>query len=72
MTAISIIIGNEQTKLLASALDRLSTACFVAGFIAPTAAAGPSVTASFSTIVWILAGCALHSAARLVLKGLRA
>jgi predicted oxidoreductase len=32
------LVHNERTKLLANSLDRTSTACVVAGLIAPAAA----------------------------------
>ena len=72
-------IHNERLKLLANALDRLSTACFTLGFLAPLAAViyGP---AAFNTDPrffplaagsWIVGGVALHLFARIVLGGMR-
>ena len=70
------LIHNERTKLLASNLDRASTAAIAAGFIAPgtsLATTGPTVTPFLvlSTVVWILAAIVLHYLGRWVLGGLR-
>ncbi|MCD2171623.1 hypothetical protein [Rhizobium sp. C4] len=72
------LIRNERTKLLANALDRASTACAAAGFIAPAVAASVgsgtihiSVAAAFATIAWLFAAVALHFAGRHVLGRLQ-
>lgn len=70
------LIRNERTKLLANALDRVSTACIAVGIFVPFGAAmgdfglTPSWTGVFSTSVWISAAIALHLGARSVLGGL--
>lgn len=72
------LIHNEQTKLLANALDRASTACIAAGLIAPIVAAANggngfilSWVALLSSGTWILAAIALHLGARRVLRRLQ-
>ncbi|MGE6740736.1 hypothetical protein ACQKGC_10715 [Allorhizobium pseudoryzae] len=70
------LIHNERTKLLANALDRLSTASVAAGFIAPVSsfAGNPgyqlSVAAILSTAAWLTGALILHLAARRALGGL--
>lgn len=70
------LIRNERTKLLANALDRVSTACVAVGIFAPFGAAlwdftaTPSWTGVFSASIWISAAIALHMGARSVLGGL--
>ncbi len=70
------LIRNERTKLLANALDRVSTACVAVGIFAPFGAAmwdfasTPTWTGVFSASVWISAAIALHMGARSVLGGL--
>ncbi|MHC2087670.1 hypothetical protein [Methylobacterium sp. CM6244] len=70
----------EQTKLLANALDRASTACFTVGIATPVAGflynvgnfralSGPFEMIG-GVLVWILGAGGLHLAARRVLKGL--
>lgn len=60
------LIYNERTKLLANALDRLSTASVAAGFIAPVSSfAGNmgfqlSVAAIFSTAAWLVGALILQ------------
>jgi len=70
----SILVRNERIKLSAGAIDRLSTACIAAGFIAPAVslANGQVVLAlstplALSTATWLLAALALHFTARYVL-----
>ncbi len=67
------LVENERRKLLASALDRLSTAAFVAALIAPAASflsgsapANVWIWASY-VIVWVIMGMLLHLAGRRVL-----
>lgn len=67
----------EQTKLVANALDRASTACLTVGVLAPFAAALYNVSGTvsalqlFSSVVLYLAAATiLHRAALDVLKGL--
>lgn len=70
------LIRNERTKLLANALDRISTACVAVGIFAPFGAAmtdfgaAPTWTGLFSASIWISAAIALHMGARSVLGGL--
>jgi hypothetical protein len=73
------LIHNERTKLLANSLDRTSTACVVAGLIAPASAIvnHSSSAPAFSwgnvagTVIWLLAAVALHLLARRSLGGLQ-
>jgi hypothetical protein len=73
------LIGNERTKLLASALNTAATSSFTVGVLAPMAAAfynlGPHPvtlrTLIIGTAIWFFAAIALHLAARRALKGLR-
>ena len=73
------LVHNEQTKLLANALDRASTACLTNGILAPIAAAIYSVSGAFvfdakvvfGGIVWSLMALVLHMSARRVLRRLR-
>jgi hypothetical protein len=70
----------EQTKLLANALDRASTACFtigiatpVAGFIYNVANFGANLDwwrLAAGLLGWLFAALALHYLARRTLKGL--
>ena len=70
----------EKTKLLASALDRASTACITVGIATPLAAYVYDVSGFRSSIGllglalgvagWIVAAIALHLGARRVLDGL--
>lgn len=69
----------EQTKLLANALDRASTACFTVGIATPLAGYAYSL-AVFSTLstsrmmitlaAWFLGAIALHYRARRILRRL--
>ena len=61
------LIHNEQTKLLASALDRTSTACVTVGVLAPIAAwiydLGPGgiperLTIGLGALIWLAAAVA--------------
>lgn len=72
------LIHNEQTKLLAGALDRASTACFTVGVAAPAAAAIYTrstvldiLTFALAAAVWLTAAVVLRLIARSILKGLR-
>jgi hypothetical protein len=72
------LVENEQTKLMAGALDRLSTGCFVVGVLAPYAAViyGPATHISddaflFSLLSWFAAGAFIHYLAQWVLESLR-
>jgi len=59
---MSDLISNEQTKLLAGALDRAPTACLTVGVIAPVAAVLYNVSGTpadtwvfvVGTIAWLL------------------
>ena len=72
---------NEQTKLLANALDRASTACFTVGIVTPLAGYLYNV-GGFRTLVgplelaigvmgWLVACVLLHWGARRILRGLK-
>ncbi len=73
------LIRNERTKLLANALDSASTACVVAGLIAPASAisahsnAAPefSFGSSLGIVIWLSAALILHMLARRALGALR-
>ena len=72
------LIHNEQTKLLANALDRASTACLTVGVLAPIAAALYAASGVFTMsviviagpLVWIFAAVVLHMSARRILRRL--
>lgn len=72
------LILNEQTKLSANLLNTLAAAAVTVGVIGPIAAAivgfpsPPFDLTNFviGVAVWLLAGSALHSAARYVLEEL--
>ena len=73
------LVHNEQTELLANALDRASTACLSIGFLAPTAAAVYTTAPQFAigsniiigAVIWILVASMLHYSARRILRRLR-
>lgn len=75
------LVENEKTKLLASALDRVSTGCFVVGVLGPYGAimygTSPFVLRLgdrafiFSIFIWFAAGVAIHNAAQWVLESLQ-
>ena len=74
----SILVANERIKLSAAAIDRLSTACVAAGFIAPAVSLANtqivfarSIPLALSTVTWLLTALALHFAARHVLGKLK-
>jgi len=46
------LVHNERTKLTANSLDRLSTACAAAGFIAPAASFANSTGTFQITWAW--------------------
>jgi len=72
------LIRNERTKLLANALDRASTACIVAGLIAPASAISAhasgtsdlSLGSSVGIVIWLSAALLLHLLARRALGAL--
>jgi hypothetical protein len=73
-----VLVGNERWKLLANSLDRLSTACVAAGFIAPASAlssagvlGGLTVAVVFSTATWLFSAVLLHLSARRALGELK-
>jgi hypothetical protein len=73
-----VIIHNERTKLLATALNNVAVAAFVTGFIAPIVGflyGSPTATATrwwwLIGIVWLLVGVGLHTTAQAVLGKLR-
>ena len=70
-------ISDERTKLLASALDRASTACFTVGIVTPLAgyiydvsgfrsAVSPAIFL-LGMVGWLVAAIVLHLGARIVL-----
>jgi len=74
-------VGDEQTELLANALDRISTACVTVGIATPLAGwiydvgafrasleIGSLAAGSFG---WVFVAAGPHMAARRVLRGLR-
>ena len=68
------IVSNERRKLLANALDRLSTAFIALGVVGQALSLTPTSTSIFSVVVmtgWILGAVILHLIARRVLGGLR-
>lgn len=74
------VIHNEQTKLLATALNAAAGSCVTVGVLAPMAATfyslGGSTAVSLRTIVigvifWLGVAIALHLGARRVLRGLK-
>ncbi|MQB10701.1 hypothetical protein FCH38_08625 [Agrobacterium tumefaciens] len=71
------LVHNERTKLLANSIDRLSTACVAAGFIAPAVslANGSGLSIAWgivaSTCIWLFTAFTLHLGARHVLGRLR-
>ena len=74
---MSNLVFNEQTKLFATGLDRVSTACFTVGVLAPVAGAYFNVTASgpvgvgWCCLAYFVAGGLIHMLAMRVLRGLR-
>jgi len=72
-------IHNEQTKLLATALNNIAVAYVVIGFVTPMTALSfgianapiPRVGTMSFTLVWLWTGFALHWAARRALRSLR-
>ncbi|CUX11533.1 MULTISPECIES: hypothetical protein [Rhizobium/Agrobacterium group] len=68
------IVSNERRKLMANALDRLSTAFIALGVVGQALSLTPASTSIFSIVVmtgWILGAVILHLIARRVLGGLR-
>jgi hypothetical protein len=73
-------VRTEQTKLLANAIDRASTACFTSGIATPIAGFVYNVSGFRSTIGgaelsigllgWLIAAVLLHLGARRILRGL--
>jgi hypothetical protein len=72
------LIHNEQTKLLANALDRASTACLTVGIATPAAGYLYGVNQALGTAfliaalyTWLFAAIGLHLLARHVIEGLQ-
>ena len=75
------LVENEQTKLLATALNTAATSCFTVGIATPIAGylynvGGLQVTLSAwilitGLVIWSAAAVALHMTARQVLRRLR-
>jgi hypothetical protein len=73
-------VHDEQTRLLANAIDRGSTACFTIGIATPIAGFVYNVSGFRSTIGggelasglvgWLIAAVLLHFGARRILRGL--
>lgn len=69
------LVWNERFKLLAGALDRVSTACFTLGILTPLAAGiygswQINLAPQFIPVAagsWIVGGIALHLFAQMVL-----
>ena len=66
------LVGNERTKLLAAALDRVSTVCITVGIAAPVSSFVYSSNVPASSLIaacyiWLLIALGLHLAARRVL-----
>ncbi|WP_235890997.1 hypothetical protein [Pararhizobium mangrovi] len=73
-------IANERTRMIANALDRLSTAFLTVGVLAPAAseiygnvrvAESLGVWTPFIVVAWFLSAIALHLTAHLVLGDLK-
>jgi hypothetical protein len=70
---------NEQTKLLATALNNVAVAYVVIGFVTPMTAAGFRVSNAPAlrlknavfTLVWVCTSCALHYGARRALRSMK-
>ncbi|MBN7808747.1 hypothetical protein JZX86_25800 [Agrobacterium rosae] len=70
----SDLVSNERRKLLANALDRLSTAFIAIGVLGPALSLTPNslnISSVAFIVGWILSSVALHLTARRVLGGLR-
>jgi hypothetical protein len=70
------LIRNERTKLLAAALDRVSTLCVAAGIVPPLSGfiyggRGLSLSTVAACYIWLLAAVALHLGAQRVLGRLQ-
>ena len=67
------LIHNERIKLLASAIDRASTACIVVGLLTPLVSG--SIVADWYTVasvgVWLSMALILHWAANRILGRLK-
>jgi hypothetical protein len=78
VTPTPYLVENEKTKLLAGALDRLSTWLFVIGVLGPYTAIiyGTSTRLSDDTFLisifsWFAGGAIIHYLAQWVLESLR-
>jgi hypothetical protein len=73
------LIENEQTKLLAAALNTGATSCFTVGVLAPMAAVfynvgaakPPLLNVAIGMIILVAAALVLHWPARNALRGLK-
>ena len=73
------LVHNEQTKLLATALNNVAVAYVVIGFVTPMTAASFGVASApvmrlesvIFTVVWLCTGCALHYGARRALRSMK-
>ncbi len=72
------LVHNERTKLTATLLNNVAAATLVTGVVGPNVALsyglpGPAGgwSALLITVVWLLAGSAIHYMARYLLKGLK-
>lgn len=70
---------NEQTKLLATAINNVAVAFVVIGFVTPVVAVSFGNAGALSlrvenavfALVWLCAGFVLHWTARQILRGIR-
>jgi hypothetical protein len=70
-----ILVNNEQRKLMANALDRLSTAFVAVGVLSQILSLSPAfatIGAIAVMVIWILGAAVLHWIAQRILGGLRA
>jgi ABC-type multidrug transport system permease subunit len=72
-------VHNEQTKLLATALNNIAVAFVVIGFVTPITAmsfgvaSAPSLrpTTAFFAAIWLSTGIGIHSIGRRVLRSIK-
>ncbi|MDH2308602.1 hypothetical protein [Methylobacterium brachiatum] len=72
-------VHNEQTKLLATALNNIAVAFVVIGFVTPITAmsfgvaSAPSLrsTTAFFAAIWLSAGIGIHPIGRCVLRSIK-
>lgn len=72
-------VHNEQTKLLATAINNIAVAFTVIGAVTPMTAASfgvasappPSFGSAFFVTIWLCAGAGLHLLARRALRSMK-